>query len=378
MKLIAGLSVIILLAACQPAKEVEVAMPVKLAESPRNVILMIGDGMGLAQVTAALYSNNNRLNLEKFPVVGFHKSYSASDLITDSAAGATAFSCGVKTYNNAIGLGPDTLPCTTILEEASIHGLATGVVVTSTITHATPAAFMAHEPLRVFYENIAADIVESNIDLFIGGGRSYFYKRKADKRNLLRELGAKGFQILDDVPYPKSTFEPHQRLAIFTAEDQPPFVSQGRDYLPFASLFAAEFLNQKSPKGFFLMIEGSQIDWAAHSNNTREMIKEVLDFDRAIGLVLEFARKRGDTLVIVTADHETGGCAINNGSKINNLDVSFTTNGHTAALVPVYAFGPGAEAFSGIYENTAIYTKMKDALSLGSSEAGAASSLRGE
>lgn len=377
MKFIAGLSMILLIAACQPAKEVEIAMPAKQAESPKNVILMIGDGMGLAQVTAALYSNNNRLNLEKFPVVGFHKSYSASDLITDSAAGATAFACGVKTYNNAIGLGPDTLPCTTILEEASFYGLGTGVVVTSTITHATPAAFMAHEPLRVFYENIAADIVESNVDLFIGGGRSYFYRRKMDKRNLLKELTAKGYQVLDEMPYPRSTFEPHQKLAIFTAEDQPPYVSQGRDYLPFGSIFAAEFLSQKSPKGFFLMIEGSQIDWAAHSNISQDLIKEVLDFDRTIGHILDFARRRGDTLVIVTADHETGGCSINQGSKINNLKLAFTTNGHTATLVPVYAFGPGAEAFSGIYENTAIHTKMKEALGIGNHQPGS-TSARGE
>lgn len=376
MKRIAGLSMILLLAACQPAKEVEIEAPVRQAASPRNVILMIGDGMGLAQVSAALYSNNNRLNLERFPVVGFHKSYSASDLITDSAAGATAFACGVKTYNNAIGLGPDTLPCVTILEEASLQGLATGIVVTSTVTHATPAAFVAHQPLRILYENIAVDIAESNIDLIIGGGKTYFYNRRMDRRNLLAEMSDRGFLILDNVPSPRSKIDASRRLAVFTAEDQPPHVNQGRDYLPYASLFAAEFLSKKSDKGFFLMIEGSQIDWAAHSNNERDMIKETLDFDRAVGMILDFARKRGDTLVIVTADHETGGASIVDGSKINRLDMKFTTNGHTASLVPVYAYGPDSESFSGIYENTAIYHKMKAALNLGAGRE--STSIKGE
>ena len=124
------------------------------------------------------------------------------------------------------------------------------------------------------------------------------------------------------------------------------------------------------------MIEGSQIDWAAHSNNERDMIKETLDFDRAVGMILDFARKRGDTLVIVTADHETGGASIVDGSKINRLDMKFTTNGHTASLVPVYAYGPDSESFSGIYENTAIYHKMKAALNLGAGRE--STSIKGE
>ena len=159
-----------------------------IAEQPKNIILMIGDGMGLTQISTGLFHNNNRFSLEKFPVVGLHKTHSANYLVTDSAAGATAFSCGRKTLNGTIGMTPDSLACETILEEMENKGYATGVVVTSTIVHATPAAFFAHQPLRVFYENIAADLVKHEVDLFIGGGLDYFTNRSVDERNLFEEL----------------------------------------------------------------------------------------------------------------------------------------------------------------------------------------------
>lgn len=351
---------------CKPVStsigETTYVAPIK--ETPKNVILMIGDGMGLGQITAGLYSNNNRLNLEQFPIVGFHKSHSASDLITDSAAGATAFACGVKTYNNAIGLTADTLPCYSILEEAEDRGLASGMVVTSQITNATPAAFIAHQPLRVMNENIAEDFLKTDIDIFIGGGLSYFIDRSFDNRNLRKELEDKDYLVYDYTQgnVNRVKMDLNKKFAFFTAENLPSGVNLGRNYLPYASQLAAQFLTQKSDKGFFLMIEGSQIDWAAHSNDGNWMIKEMLDFDRAIGEILEYAKKRGDTLVIVTADHETGGVAINEKSKMNRLRLDFTTNHHTAAMIPVFAYGPGASLFSGIYENTQIYHKMKEAL----------------
>ncbi|WP_233752698.1 alkaline phosphatase [Flavilitoribacter nigricans] len=347
-----------------PSSVVDASYTAPIQAKPKNVILMIGDGMGLGQISAGMYSNNNRLNLEQFPVVGFHKSHSASDLITDSAAGATAFACGVKTYNNAIGLTADTLPCYSILEEAEDRGLATGMVVTSQITNATPAAFIAHQPLRVMNENIAADFLETDIDIFIGGGLSYFIDRSFDKRNLRKELEDKDYLVYDYTQgsVHRVRMDLGKKFAFFTAENLPSGVNLGRNYLPYASQIAAQFLTQKSDEGFFLMIEGSQIDWAAHSNDAQWMIKEMLDFDRAIGQILEFAKKRGDTLVIVTADHETGGVAINDKSKMNRLRLDFTTNHHTAAMIPVFAYGPGARLFSGIYENTQIYHKMKEAL----------------
>lgn len=158
-----------------------------LITPPKNVILIIGDGMGLSQITAAMYRNGNTLNLEQFPIVGLQKSYAANNLITDSAAGATAFSAGVKTYNGAIGLDADSTPVTTILEEADRMGFATGMVVTSTIVHATPASFIAHAKSRNYYEEIAADFLDTEIDLFIGGGKKYFDRRESDDRNLYQE-----------------------------------------------------------------------------------------------------------------------------------------------------------------------------------------------
>jgi alkaline phosphatase len=122
---------------------------------------------------------------------------------------------------------------------------------------------------------------------------------------------------------------------------------------------APAFLQKRSDKGFFLMIEGSQIDWACHANNAPDAVREMLDFDEAIGEVLKFAEADGNTLVIVTADHETGGMALEQGHSKDSIDIEFVTGQHTAAMVPVFAYGPGAERFGGIYENTDIYVRMK-------------------
>lgn len=337
---------------------------IPFTEQPKNVVLMIGDGMGLSQISAALYANRNRLNLEYFPVIGFHKSYAYDDLVTDSAAGATAFACGVKTYNSAIGMTRDTLPCPSILEEAEARGLATGLIATATIVHATPAAFIAHEVRRVEYEDIAEDMLDVDVDLLIGGGKRYFDRRESDSRDLIRAFKEKGYEVYSymDREINQLPFNTNQNLIYFTADKHPVPVAAGRDYLSYAARLSPFFLEKRSEQGFFLVIEGSQIDWMCHSNDANGAIKETLDFDRAVGEVLNYAREKGNTLVIVTADHETGGMAINPGSKMGNIKGAFTTNGHTASMIPVFAFGPGSDLFSGIYENTAIYHKMRQAL----------------
>jgi alkaline phosphatase len=332
--------------------------------SPKNIILLIGDGMGITQITAGLYMNGNKLNLERFPVIGLHKSYSGSHLITDSAAGATAFSCGIKTYNGAVGVNMDTVPVKNIIEIAEERGMATGLISTSTIVHATPASFIAHQKFREMYEQVAADFLKTEIDFFVGGGKKYFDRRSSDDRNLYNELQENGYVVSDYFQNDliKSELSWNKNFAYFTADNDPLPVSQGRDYLYAASKMGMAFLTRHSQQGFFLMIEGSQIDWGGHSNDSDYIVSEMLDFDRTIGAVLDFASKNKETLVIVTADHETGGYSILKGSKMDNLTTAFTTDYHTAALIPVFAFGPGAEAFSGIYENTAIFKKMKKAL----------------
>ena len=370
-KVMITLFCIFFLAGCKTPEPELARRPFNPTDRPKNIVLMIGDGMGLSQISAALYTNNNQLNIEQFPVVGFHKSHSFDNLVTDSAAGATAFACGVKTYNNAIGVDADTVACKSILEEAEENAMATGLLSTSTIVHATPASFIAHQKLRVMYEDIASDFLKTDIDLIIGGGKRYFDRREFDDRDLYRELEDKGYIVSD---YSKKdlnriTFSPNQKYAYFTADKQPIPVTAGRRYLPIASKMAVNYLQGRSNKGFFLMIEGAQIDWAGHANDGKLMIKETLDFDQTIGEILAFAKKKGDTLVIITADHETGGLALNPGSKFGKITPAFTTNGHTASLIPVFAYGPSAHLFSGIYDNTEIHKKMREALGFGNTAA---------
>lgn len=329
----------------------------------KNVILLIGDGMGITQISAGMFRNNNRLELEKATVVGIQKPYSSDNLITDSAAGATAFSIGKKTYNGAIGVDKDTNSVTTILEEAEAKGLATGMVATSTITHATPGSFIGHVSSRNMQEEIAAQFLLTDIDFFIGGGMDFFNKRKLDQRNIVEELTAKGYYISD---FEKESLESIpleniQKLGYFTAPGSPKKQLEGRDYLLNASRKAMSFLKNKSNKGFFLLIEGSQIDWGGHENNSEYIISEMIDFDKVIGAAIDFAKSDGETLVIITADHETGGYAINPGSTFDTIVPGFTSTYHTGTLIPVFAYGPGAERFSGIYENTDIYHKMRAA-----------------
>jgi len=330
--------------------------------TPKNIILMIGDGMGTSQIYAGMVANKNTLNLERAQFVGFHKNQSANNFITDSAAGATALSTGKKTLNDAVGVDADGKPQLTILEAAEHNGLATGMVVTCSITHATPASFIAHQPYRGMNAEIAADFLRTDIEVFIGGGKNDFDKRK-DGRNLIDSLKSNGYQIagsMEEVRKVKSG-----KLAGFLAEGDLPSISAGRgDQLSVSSEVAISILKQND-KGFFLMVEGSQIDWGGHKNNLKYITDEVVDFDKTIGKVFDFAEKDGNTLVIITADHETGGLSIRGGdTKTGEIKGSFSTKKHTGVMIPVFAFGPGSEAFAGIYENTAIFDKMIAALKL--------------
>ncbi|HEY3389829.1 MAG TPA: alkaline phosphatase, partial [Prolixibacteraceae bacterium] len=328
---------------------------------PKNIILMIGDGMGLAHVYSAMTANGGHLYLENFKNIGFSKTYSSNNYITDSAAGGTALSSGVKTYNGAIGVDPDKNPVPSIRELAEKKGLKTGLVSTSAITHATPASFIAHASSRSSYEDIAADFLKTNIDVFIGGGIKNFEARK-DGRNLSKELKDKGYQVLyniEDIQKVKSG-----KLAGFTAQEHDaPMAERGEVLVP-ATQTAINLLSQ-SKKGFFLMVEGSEIDFLAHENKTPGVVLETLDFDRAIGAALKFAAANRETLIIVTADHETGGMTLNGGDyKTGKVVGKYTSGDHTGIAVPVYAFGPGAEQFTGFMENTDIAKKMMKLLKL--------------
>lgn len=326
---------------------------------------MIGDGMGIAQISASMYLKKGKHNLEYFPVVGLQKTQSGDNLITDSAAGATAMACGIKTYNNAIGVDMDSIPVQSIMELSKEKGLATGIIVTSSVVHATPAAFLAHQTNRESKEKIALDYMDSKVDFLVGGGKKFFDNR-VDEKDLYKELKKQDSYVSD---YFKRdifdlAFYPKKRFIFFTANGDPNGARTGREYLPYVAGAGAKFLKKRSKKGFFMMIEGSQIDWAGHAQDGEKLISEMEDFDKTIGRVLKFAEKDKETLVIVTADHECGGFAINPGSTREEIVPAFTYNMHTADMVPVFAYGPQSELFHGIYENTDIYKKMKQALRL--------------
>lgn len=331
----------------------------KKAKNPKNIILMIGDGMGVSQIYAGMVGNYGSLNLEQLSVIGFHKNQASDSFVTDSAAGATAFACGVKTYNGAIGVDAKGEAVPTILEIAEENGLATGLVATCSITHATPASFISHQSSRSLNENIALDFLNTDIDVFIGGGRKFFANR-TDGLNLIDSLKNRSYQIantIEEVQQIKSG-----KLAAFLAEEQQSKFSEGRGDELVKSTETALNLLKGNKKGMFLMIEGAQIDWGGHANDTKYIVDEMIDFDNAIGKVLEFAAKDGNTLVIITADHETGGFSMNNGStKTGMVEGKFTTGSHKGVMIPVFAYGPGSEAFGGFYENNEIFHKMMNA-----------------
>ena len=328
--------------------------------NPQNIILLIGDGMGAAQVQAAMLVSANALNLEKCIVLGQSKTSCANNYITDSAAGATAMACGEKTNRGYVGVDTNGNPLQSILHFAEDAGLATGLIATLEITHATPASFIAHQPSRKNFEDIALDFMDTDIDLFIGGGLRHFNARD-DGLNLIDTLIKNDYAIA----FSEEEIEEVSSGKLVGLVSGPPSILDGRgDFLLNSSIKALDILSQNK-NGFFLMIEGSQIDWGGHANNIEYVVTEVLDFDKAIGAAIDFADTNGNTLVIVTADHETGGLTIVNENILtDSLAVHFSTDYHTSTMVPVYAYGVGAEKFVGIYENTAIFEKMMDALDL--------------
>jgi alkaline phosphatase len=256
----------------------------------------------------------------------------------------------------------DTLPLTTILEIAEQNGLATGLVATSSITHATPASFISHQKSRMMDEEIAMDFLKTDIDVFIGGGKKFFEKR-TDNKNLLDQLKSNGYTVATGLEEINAVST--GKLAGFIADEQPRKVTEGRGQALAESAMKAIELLSMNEKGFFIMVEGSQIDWGGHANDSEYIISEMEDFDYTVGKVLDFAEANRETLVIITADHETGGYGIVGGDiEAGTVETRFLTAFHTATMVPVFAYGPGAEAFAGTYHNTAIFNKMMASLEL--------------
>lgn len=327
----------------------------KKSDKPKNVILMIGDGMSLSVMYSAWTANRGHLYVDNCEYVGLSKTYSANYLITDSGAGATAIATGHKTNVEYVGIDADETPHDSILEIAKENNLSAGIIVTCSLLDATPSGFIAKTTDRHDYQEIAKQYVKCNADFIFGGGREGFEKDE-NGTSLLKEISQRGFQTprtIDEVEKIESG-----KVFAIVAENNLPLYKERGETLSKASLKAIELLKQNE-NGFFLMIEGSMIDDQAHGESLENVMNEMFDFDHAIGEVLKWAAEDGETLVVITADHETGGLTLVDGNiTTGEITCNFSTGGHSGVMVPVYSFGPTSETFTGIYENTDLFKKI--------------------
>ena len=328
------------------------------SETPKakNVIYMIGDGMGLPQVFATMLATGEELAFQQFPYIGVVDTRSASNDITDSAAGGTALACDKKTKNGMVGMDVDTVPMETVLETLADHGKSTGIVVTCYSGHATPADFYAKVPKRSMYEDIAMQLAESDkINVMIGGGRKHFVHRK-DSVNLLDRMENElGWKIYDTLANIDTTC---MKYAVLADNGHMPKAPERGDFPPEGVKTALKTLSQDED-GFFLMVEGSQIDFACHAHDSANMVEETVDFSKAVQIALDFAKADGNTLVVVTADHETGGLTmIDPQGHYSNVSFHYSTGSHTCLPVMIYAYGPGAEQFTGWMQNNEVKAKI--------------------
>lgn len=319
----------------------------------KNVILLIGDGMGLGAVASALYANGGELTMMNLKTIGYSRTQSASDFTTDSAASGTAYATGHKTRNGYVGVGPNGERLTNIPEAIDPYGYVSGVVSTDWLAGATPAAFFAHQNARGASDAIWADLPASKLTFFSAGSKKDWENLPLQTR---KNIEAKYSMI----------FTPDEPQVIAESEKLgflPENVGDGRgDYLPATTQMAIDYLSARSKKGFFLMVEGAHIDHKAHENKAT-LTQETLDFDKAVEVALKFAEKDGHTLVIITADHETGGVTLQrNNMKENSVQMSFVTRGHSPSPVPLFAFGPSSDKFGCVQENSDVSNKIKQIL----------------
>ncbi|SUX44466.1 alkaline phosphatase [Chryseobacterium indoltheticum] len=314
----------------------------------KNVILLIGDGNGLSQISSSVLANKGQLTLTQLKNIGLIKTTAADNFTTDSAAGATAFATGKKTKNRFIGVDSEGRKTANLTEILSEKGFNTGIITTDEIVGATPSAFYAHQKDRGMEKEIAQDLPKSKLNFFAAGGRS-------------KVSGLHDFKLAES---PKEVAESKaDRVAYYLSDNGVPQVLKGRGNLLAETVESGlQFLKSKK-KPFFMMIEGAQIDSGGHSNNVGTIVTEGIDFDRAITKAVQFADQNPGTLVIITADHETGGFSIPHGDmKTSTIEGDFTTDDHSATLIPVFSYGSGSEIFTGVYENNEIFHKILKAL----------------
>ena len=361
----------------------------------KNVIYLIGDGMGFGAVSTLLLSEDEQTGFEMAPVIGIHETCSANNYVTDSAAGGTALATGTRTNNGYAGADPDGNQLTSVLRKAQTYGMKTGIVVNTTLTEATPAAFYAGVTSRKFVYDIAKQFTESEVDLAIGGGLDHFIGRP-DSLDLTATLIEKGYDVYlnwENVLETESDkfvgilplYDLHRReknngeasaaegqevclaaqMASLNEDASREHLSEPTVYLEKATAKALDVLSRNNKNGFFLMIESAIIDGYGHNNDGEGMVVEMQEFNRTLRQMIEYVNQHPETLLVVTADHETGGTGVYyNGHTPGNegpLKLRFSTSGHTGTVVPIFAYGAGAENFAGVMKNTDIPKKI-DAL----------------
>lgn len=357
-------------------------LPILPDHSVRNVIVMIGDGMGTALLEATRLTHagpEGLLGTHRMPITGMVKTNSADQLITDSAAAGTAMATGVKTNNGVIGQRPDGTGLRTILEACRDEaGKATGLVATSAITHATPASFAAHVDHRSEEYEIASQLIESRVDVLLGGGKKFFTRSEpaaseddgysgqtnadapAAQKDLMQEAKSIGYTVIETVDA-----LPQAKMPLLGLFAEKGLKGEPTEPTLAAMTSRAIELLSGSEDGFFLMVEGSQIDWECHDNKAPEAIERVYQFDQAVRTALAFAEKDQHTLVIVTSDHETGGLTITDSEDGGQkLELDWASGKHTATTVPLFAFGPHAVKFSGFHDNTYLPITIADILNI--------------
>ena len=332
-----------------PYEIVDVAMP-PVDNEVRNVILMIGDGMGLEQVSCAWVLNHGKLNLDRFPSIGLSRTWCTNELITDSGAGGTALAAGQKTAYSHVGTAADSTDLASMLVKAQELGKKTGVVVTCHFADATPCDFCCHNEYRYNQDDLIADYVYCGVDYLSGGGLDWFTVNRKDGRDITREMAAAGYTVALTEAELMAAELPV--IGILSPDNLPVAMERGDLYRRTVARGLDILSRESGDKGFVMMLEGSCIDDWLHGNDIEKAMEELLDFDRTIGDVLQWAAADGHTLVVVTADHNTGSLTLQDGNlEEGRIGVAFGSESHNGIAVPVYAWGPGSDQFTGIREN---------------------------
>ncbi len=325
--------------------------------APKNVILLIADGSGLGHFTFARNIRGDAFRIGTMPVVGVFTTQCADRAVTDSAAAATALATGAKTNYEMVSLDPKTLePLETVLEVAKKQGKAAGLVTTAAFFDATPAAFAAHAKHRS-EKGVDAQMLRSGADLIAGTLLEDFTNELSPE--LAKVAADNGWTVLNTRAQLDAAPHGKKLLAVFRWQERN--LDQPDAPLPVLAQWAIDQLDD-DPEGFFLVIEQEGTDSSSHQNHIADLRKALASFDETVGVALDFAAKRGDTLVIATADHETGGLRVTETKQLARLRVEWSTTDHTGTMIPIFAYGPGSTAFGGLQDNTDVGKKLKAAV----------------